>query len=492
MNILDSLGHWVPELILIGTLLAVLLADILSMEERGFDIPALIAFYGSIFAFASHVYLYALPEATLFSGMIVHDPLGTFFRGFFLLTTMIVIGLSIYNREIMSYMKSEYYAILLSSTLGMCLVAMSHDLLMAYLALELMSIGSYILAGFARRSTYSAEAALKYVLYGGVSTGIMLFGLTFLFGLTGSTDFTVIQAALAEMDQTYSVVLYAILAMMMVGVGYKIAMIPFHFWAPDVYQGAPLLVTAFLSVASKAAGFAFLIRVGYSLFLVPSGDTYSLIPAVNADWTLHFAILAALTMTIGNVAAYPQTNIKRLLAYSGIAHAGYLLMGIALLTVDGLEAILLYLIVYLITNLAAFLVLMCVVESGGDERLSGIRGLWKSAPLAAVVMCLAMFSLVGLPPTAGFVGKLVLFLEVIDSGLMWLAVVGVVNSVVSLYYYARIMKAMFFEASDNPTPIQVHPVYSIWLALFGFSLLYFGLFWNPLIGFVSQCTGMLR
>lgn len=491
MSNVDSLAFFVPELILTVSVMLVLLADIVGWEQDGLDVPGQIALTGSIFAFLSHVYLYELEATSLFSGMLVHDPLAVFFRGFFLLSTVVVVAMTLFSREFEAFKKSETYAILFSATIGMCLVAGSQDLLMVYLAVELMSMGSYILAGFARNQPRSQEAALKYILYGSVSTGVMLFGLTWLYGLSGSTSFEAVQSALSGIDGGVPLASYLIFIFVMAGVGYKIAMVPFHFWAPDVYEGSPTPVTAFLSVASKAAGFALLVRFFYSTLFSGFGASWQPVGDLDLDWPLHLAILSAITMTVGNIGAYPQTNLKRLMAYSGIAHAGYLLMGVAILTRSGLESILFYLVMYFFTNFAAFLVIIMVIESAGDERFSGIRGLWKRAPLAAVVMSLALFSLVGLPPTAGFIGKYYLFYAVLDSQFYWLAIVGVINTVLSLYYYARILKAMYLETGGSDVIMRVHPMYSLLLVLLGAPVLILGIYWNPVVEYVQYCAQMM-
>ena len=261
MGNIDSLAYFVPELILTATVVCVLIAGILRRETGGYDLPALTALGGTAAAFLAHLALYGKPATLLFEGIMVHDAFAVFFRGFTLLTTLIVLVMTVASREILHHRKAECYAILISVATGMCLVVLSQDLLMAYLALELMSIGSYVLAGFANKIGRSEEAALKYMLYGAISSGILLFGLSLLYGLTGSTQFSAVRTALTQNTGNIQLAAYTIFLMILTGVGYKIAMVPFHFWAPDVYEGAPTPVTAFLSVASKGAGFALLIRL---------------------------------------------------------------------------------------------------------------------------------------------------------------------------------------------------------------------------------------
>lgn len=314
-----------------------------------------------------------------------------------------------------------------------------------------------------------------------------------LYGLTGTTSFAGIREALAASSGQIDLVMYVIFLFILVGAGYKIAAVPFHFWAPDVYEGAPTPITAYLSVASKATGFALLIRFFYSTILaqaVPGGPWVE-IADIDINWTLHIALLSALTMTIGNLGAIPQTNLKRLLAYSGIAHAGYLLMGVAVMTTVGVESVIFYLVMYLFTNLAAFLVIVIVVEAQDNDRISGMRGLWERAPYSALMMAVALFSLVGLPPTAGFVGKVYLLYAVLQGKLYWLALAAVLNTVVSLYYYARIVRAMFLEDAAEKRVFRIQPVYAVLLCVLTVPVVYFGIWWDPLVKLAKTCAVMI-
>lgn len=494
MNNVESLAYFIPEIILSVTVLIVLIASIFDIDRSPFDISGLIALIGACVAMIPLWNLFWHAEPTqLFQGMIAHDLFGLFFRGFSLLTTAIVILMSMFSNEVLHLKKSEYHAILLSVCVGMCLVATSQDLVMIYLSLELMSIGSYILVGFSRKIGKSEEASLKYVLYGGVSTGIMLFGLSLLYGLTGATSFQAIQETLMNSSASIDLVMFIIFLFILVGAGYKIAAVPFHFWAPDIYEGAPTPITAFLSVASKGTGFALMIRLFFSTVLTqPLGEgPWSEIADIDLNWTWSIAILSAITMTVGNLGAIPQMNLKRLLAYSSIAHAGYMLMGVCLLTTTGLESVLFYLIVYLFTNLAAFLVIVILVDAQDNEQMSGLRGLGVRAPFAAVTMTVALFSLIGLPPTAGFVGKIYLLYAVIQEEIYWLALVAVLNTVVSLYYYARIIKAMYLENPTSVKPFRPQPVNLVLLLLLTLPIVYFGIWWNALVEFARACTQLI-
>ena len=377
--------------------------------------------------------------------MIRLDKFAVFFKVLLLLATAATILFSLRSEEIDGKLKGEYYALLLAVTFGMFLMASSTNLLMIFISLETVSLTSYILAGFLTHSPRSSEAAFKYITYGAVASGTMLFGLSLLFGMTGTGDLATISTRLPEVLASGNVTALGLLiaiTFILAGIGYKIASVPFHMWSPDVYEGAPIPITAFLSVASKAAGFALFIRFFYTGF----GNSEIM---QSVDWGLLLAIISALTMTVGNFAALPQRNVKRLLAYSSIAHGGYLLMGAVLLTPEGLSAIFFYLIVYFFMNLGAFYVVVLIANEAGSEMIDGYRGLATRAPFVAAAMAIFLFSLTGIFPFAGFFGKWLLFNAVISEGMYWLAIVGLLNSVVSLYYYARIVKAMYLESTED-------------------------------------------
>ena len=445
---IESLLYFSPEILLVIFAAAVIILDLV-VKDRESVAVAYLSLVGLVCVFAAVLithFSFRNP-VSLFLGMIRLDEFSTFFKILLLLATAATVLFSLRSEELDARLKGEYYALLLAITLGMFLMASSTNLLMIFISLETVSLTSYILAGFLTHSPRSSEAAFKYITYGAVASGTMLFGLSFLFGMAGSGNLGQISVRLTELLASGEVAPLAVLiaiTFVLAGVGYKIASVPFHMWSPDVYEGAPIPITAFLSVASKSAGFALFIRFFYAGF----GNT-ELMQAV--DWPFMLAIVSALTMTVGNLAALPQQNVKRLLAYSSIAHGGYLLMGGVLLTSEGIGAILFYLVVYLFMNLGAFYIVVLIANEEGTEMIDGYRGLSSRAPLVAVAMMIFLFSLTGIPPFAGFFGKWLLFAAVIEQGYYWLAFVGLLNSVVSLYYYARIVKAMFFEDADEET-----------------------------------------
>ena len=447
---IESLLYFSPELLIVIFAIAVILVDLGVKNSENYTVAYLsLIGVGCVFiaVLLTHGQLGDKASVSLFLGMIRLDAFSTFFKILLLLATAATILFSLRSEELDARLKGEYYALLLAITLGMFLMASSTNLLMIFISLETVSLTSYILAGFLTHNPRSSEAAFKYITYGAVASGTMLFGLSLLFGMTGTGDLGQISTRLTELLASGAIsplaVLIAII-FVLAGVGYKIASVPFHMWSPDVYEGAPIPITAFLSVASKSAGFALFIRFFYSGF----GSSEVL---QSVDWTLMLAIVSALTMTVGNLAALPQQNVKRLLAYSSIAHGGYLLMGGVLLTSEGIGAILFYLVVYLFMNLGAFYVVVLIANEEGSEMIDGYRGLASRAPLVAGAMAIFLFSLTGIPPFAGFFGKWLLFAAVLEQGYYWLAFVGLLNSVVSLYYYARIVKAMYLESADEET-----------------------------------------
>ena len=468
---IQSIPYFIPELILVVFAVGAILLDLVN-KGKNTERVAYLALIG-VAATLVAVIAVGSSEHRLFLGMIRLDSFAVFFKTLILTATAVTIAFSIKSEELDARMKGEYYALLIAVTFGMFLMVSSTNLLMIFISLETVSLTSYILAGFLTHNPRSSEAAFKYITFGAVASGTMLFGFSLLFGLTGTGDVVQISSRLTEMfsaGEVYPLVVLVIITFILAGVGYKMASVPFHMWSPDVYEGAPIPITAFLSVASKAAGFALFIRLFYSTFRASN-----IVGAV--DWSLMLAIVSALTMTVGNLAALPQQNVKRLLAYSSIAHGGYLLMGAVLLTPEGLQAILFYLIVYLFMNLGAFFVVILVANELGSETIDGYRNLKSRAPFVAVAMAIFLFSLTGLPPFAGFFGKWLLFSAVIKQELYWLAVIGLLNSVVSLYYYARIVKAMFLESSDETETISFSRGNLALLIVFVVPTLVIG-FWN--------------
>ncbi|MBW2519305.1 MAG: NADH-quinone oxidoreductase subunit N [Deltaproteobacteria bacterium] len=362
------------------------------------------------------------------------------FAAFFNITFLVAAGLTILmsdeylRRE--GYPVSEYYPLVLFTTAGAMWMASGTDMMTIFLGLEVMSVGLYVLAGFFRNQVRSNEAGLKYFLLGAFSTGFLLYGIALIYGVTGSTRLTEIGIYLnAHTSLLGNPMTLAGLVLIAIGFLFKIAVVPFHMWTPDVYEGAPTPITAFMSAGPKAAAFASFLRIMEYCF-------FSLKP----EWTAMLWVLAVLTMVVGNVIAITQTNIKRMLAYSSIAHAGYALVGMVAANEIGYSGILFYMLAYAFMNIGAFAVLVLAGKKGEDNlTLEGFSGFGYKRPFLGVAMTIFLFSLMGLPPTAGFAGKFYIFAGAVKAGYLWLAVIGVLNSAVSLYYYLRVMVYMYFR-----------------------------------------------
>jgi len=456
MGVVESLGWFGPEAVLTVGVLAVIAVDLMRGRAAG-EWPGTVAFVATVVALIATLrlpgvtgpggLLGAVPQSWLFGRMLVLDAFSVFFKLLLGLSLLAAVWMSLRSPEVRGRPnEGEYFTILLASGLGMFLMASAANLLMAYLALEFVSLSSYVLTDHLRHNRRSGEAAIKYLIYGGVASGAMIYGMSWLFGLTGSMDYTGIAAGVAKLDAASRGALFVGLLLVLAGFGYKISAVPFHMWAPDVYTGAPLPVTTFLAVGSKAAGFAMLLRF-FSFGITADGPA----PAVTSvPLQQLLAVVSIATMTLGNFAALSQTNMKRLLAYSSIAHAGYALLGLVAFRQDGLEAVLLYLATYYLMNLGAFLVVMLVANETGREDIEAYRGLaWRGGALPAVTLTVFLFSLAGLPPLAGFLGKFYVFAAGVQGGLYVPVVIAVLNSVVSLYYYARVVKMMLL---DQPGP----------------------------------------
>jgi NADH-quinone oxidoreductase subunit N len=447
---LSDFYYILPELVLTAGALILLVVDVLlprgSRALTWVTIAVLAATLLSLAPFRSVTVQVA-------GGLIAVDGFAIFFKAVFLLAAILTVLMSDRYLQVEGASPGEYYFLILCATLGMMVMASGIDLITAFIGLETMAVSFYILAGFIKPSQRSNEAAVKYFLLGAFSLGILLYGMSLMYGLSGTTNLRLMASAFATQQYDPRLVLAVILVV--AGMGFKIAAVPFHMWAPDVYEGAPTPVTAFLSVGSKAASFAMLLRI-FVEGLAP----------MQGDWRLLFEALSIVTMTVGNIAALTQSNLKRMLAYSSIAHAGYLMIGIVAGTSRGISAMLIYLLIYSFMQLGAFavIVMMRRADVVGDE-LKDLSGLSFRQPFAAFAMLMFMLSLGGIPPTAGFMGKFWLFSAAIESGYVWLAVIGVLNSAVSLYYYIRIVVFMYLRKETTGSEPVTSPALQVTLAL---------------------------
>ncbi len=383
----------------------------------------------------------------LFEGLVLLDPFSTFFKLLFIAIAMIVLLVAVDPLPRFTRWPAEFHALIIWCTLGHMLLAAAGELFTIFLALQLTSLPLIALIGYAKRDARSGEASLKYLLLVLVSTAVLLYGMTLIYGSLGTSTISEIGERLAG-QSTIQPVLALGLVLLLTGFAFKITAVPFHYWVPDVYQGAPTPVTAFLSVASKFAGFALALRIIVTGLRVP------------LDWSLIFGVMAVLSMTLGNLAAIRQTEMKRMLAYSGIAQAGYLLVGLAALSERGVASLLFYVVAYGLSNLAAFTSVIVIEQATGSTRIEDYAGVSSRAPLIALCLTISLLSLAGLPLMAGFMAKFDVFLAAAETGLAWVIAIGVVNSVISLYYYLRVVWQLYVSPScrdEARIPVQVRP-----------------------------------
>ncbi len=460
---LSSIGPW---LTLTGAAILILLVDALSPKGRKAYFPQL-SLLGLGIALLQTFCLWN-HTGTDFARMVYVDNFALFFYAIFILGTGLTVLLSRHYLEDYGKNLGEYYALLLFATLGMMLMAAGAHLIMIFLGLEVMSIAVYVLAGLFREDAKSNEAALKYLVLGAFSSAFLLFGIAMLYGATGGSLYLDdLAARLAQAGALTQPLTLLALALFIVGFGFKVASVPFHMWTPDVYEGAPTSITAFMAVGVKAAAFAAFARVFFLAF-----------PALKIDWVMVLWVLAVATMTLGNVVAIAQTNIKRMLAYSSIAHAGYLLVALVAANQLGAVSLLYYLLAYTLMNLGAFGVVILVGRKK-DSYLSiyDYSGLGFQHPALAAAMALFMFALAGIPPTAGFVGKFYIFSAAVQAGYIWLAIIGVMNSLVSVFYYLRITVLMYMKPPEADLgPVAFTPALTTVLLVTAVGVLLIGIF----------------
>lgn len=438
-----------PEIIVAATAFVLLVTDLFLSEKRKILLPPL-ALVGLFAALLSLILM--LPESgEIFGGRLAVNPVTTWFKILFLIGGAFTVAL-VWNSRKAEKVNSigEFLTILLFTQLGMMFLISARELLTLYISLELSTIPLFALAAWRQGDAKSAESGLKYVVFGALASALLLYGLGLLYGSTGYLELGLIRANLSSTPAVWLAT-----ALIIAGIGFKLTLTPFHMWAADVYEGAPTAVTAYLSVASKSAGLAFMFQFFFGVF----GD-------LIGNWQWLIAILAAVTMTLGNLVAIVQQNIKRFMAFSSISQAGYLILGFLGPYTEGPPTMLYYLLVYVFTNMAVFAVIIFYSDETGRVRIDEYRGLSRTNPMIAVAMALALFGLAGIPPLAGFVGKFFLFSIAAKAGMNWLVAVAAVNSTISLYYYLRIVRAMYIEPPfENAKALSVSPVMAVTLLI---------------------------
>jgi NADH-quinone oxidoreductase subunit N len=472
----DDFIPLIPQIILVLAGIAVMLLEPFTPPERR-SLLGRIAIFAVFLAAFSLKYQWSSPQHVILNGMLIIDKYSVFFQWLFLAITGIAAFISLKFNERESINRGEYYALLLFACSGMSLMATSGDMILTFLGIEILSIATYILAGFKRNDIRSNESSLKYFLLGSFATAILLYGIALIYGGVGSTNYQSIRNIAAHQNEIQTTTLIG-MGLLLVGFGFKVALVPFHSWAPDVYEGAPTPVTAFMAVGPKAAGFAALIRI-----LIQA------LPFLSEYWTPVLWLLAILTMTLGNVVAVLQTNVKRMLAYSAIAHAGYILVGIVANSSLGMNAVLFYLVIYAAMNLVAFSVILSLSRKGDiGVNLDDYAGLGRTAPFAAAALSLALTSLAGIPLTGGFIGKLYIFSSAIQSGNIGLAIIGVLNSLVSVFYYFRLMVMMYMREPgvESAAPETIGWPLQVIIALGLIAILWLGMFPDQILALAGS------
>ncbi|MCY4568803.1 MAG: NADH-quinone oxidoreductase subunit N [Candidatus Poribacteria bacterium] len=433
-----------PELVIALTLLIVLVFDLFDSISK--SILGWMTIVGAGIALWVSIQMHqAGTVGTQFNDMFKVDNFSLFFNTIFLVSTILVVLIS------MSYLGKDdrkqgpYYLLILLATLGMMLMAAGNELIIVFLGLELMSLSLYVLAGYFRDNPASSEAGMKYLLLGAFASAFFLYGIALIYGGAGTTNVPAIAEAITTENK--SPLLLAGMFLLIVGFGFKVAIVPFHQWAPDVYEGAPTTIAAFISAGPKAAGFAAFLRIFMEA-----------LPNLQVEWSGVVIVLAMLTMTVGNVIAIAQTSIKRMLAYSSIAHAGYVLIGLAAANNDGISSAMLYLLVYCVMNIGAFgAVILAKTDDGESLMISDYAGLGLRKPLLAMFMTIMLLSLAGFPPTAGFVGKFYIFKSAVQAGHIWLVIVGAINTAISAFYYLRVVVTMYMREPEEELPFASYP-----------------------------------
>lgn len=458
INIFASL----PEIIIVSSACLLLIVDLFLRKGQKYVIA-----YLSLIAIIIAAAVTWYPEENTiyaFSRMFAVDSFSAFFKTLFYLSTALTIFLSINYIEIENIEHGEYYILILFALAGMMIMASSTDLISIYVGLELMAISVYVLTGFMRGAVRSNEAAMKYVILGAISSGILIYGISMIYGLTGATQIKDIAYSLRNQAAVDPLLILAII-FLIAGFGFKVAAVPFHMWAPDVYEGAPTSITAFMSVGPKAAAFAAFIRI-FMDALAPAAE----------NWTTIIAVISVLTMALGSIVALVQTNIKRMLAYSSIAHAGYALLGFVAGGRDGIASVMLYMFIYTFMNIGIFCSIIMMRKGNFlGENISDYTGLAKANKGMALLMLIFLFSLAGIPPTAGFVGKFYIFMALINKGFISLAVIAALMSAVSAYFYIRIVMLMYMKEPANGFDLAQAPATRLVLAVAIFATVVIGI-----------------
>lgn len=471
-----------PECFLLVWALGIIAAAVLSRSADG-NRSGVFAGWTLLGVVITAAWVAYTGDGAAFGGTFVFDRFALLFKEIILIAVILTVIASIDTVERLRAHRGEYYGMILLSAVGMMLMASSTELLTLYIAIELATISLMVLAAYRKTDHKSAEAGLKYVILGGISSAVLLYGVALLYGMTGTTELVAIKHALEMMYMTqggFPPLVLLSLILLIAGFGFKLALVPFHMWAPDVYEGAPTPITAYLSVASKAAAVIAFVRV----FFIGLEPTHMI-------WIQAIAALAALAMIVGNLTAIVQTNIKRMLAYSSIAQIGYILIGAVALDARGTAAMAYYTLAYLFANMGAFMCVIAFSDKTGSDEIKDYSGLARRSPMLAGLFALFLLSLTGIPPTAGFLAKYYVFLAAIHAGHLWLVIIGLVTSVAALYYYASIIRRMYFPSDQPEGGLKVARSLTIALAIAAVGVLYLGILPGAFIDWIMNAAESL-
>lgn len=479
LNYLASIGRFIPEILLVILMVGLILIEATYKEDeknrKYIFIASLIGLTATFCALI--VNMMGAPEA-IFSNSVIIDPFSTLLKMVMVLGTLGAIYLSRFSKDIYETLRTEYSIMAVGILIGGFLLSSANNMLTLYIGIETLSLLSYAMASFKKNDMRSSEAGLKYSLYGGLSSGFMLFGLSHIYGVLGTIQFAGVGELIPTLTTAQLAILMPSFVLFFVGIGYKIASVPFHMWSPDVYEGSPTPVTTFFAIVPKIAGIAVLIRVTAIFFTQES--------ALQVGWVGLIMVISALTMTVGNVTAIGQKSVKRMLAYSSISHAGIMLAGIVMITDIGIRSVVFYVITYLFMTLVAFYITSIVQDKYGNDNFDRFSGLIYRYPLMSVMMTVTMFSLTGLPPLAGFVGKYNILVALASSKHYTLAVIMVLNSVVSAYYYLKIVRLMVLKPQESNEKIEGFSfINQLVIVVMTLPIFVLGIFWNTIISLTN-------
>lgn len=478
LRYLASISHYIPEMLLCLTMAGLILIESTYGREVKGRAKGMVyagAYLGLLATFVSLFKTMGTEPLQIFTGSIVIDSFGTLAKMVMVVGTAAAIYLGRQSLDIYEEVKSEFVILAIGVLIGGMLIVSANNMLIFYIGIETLSILSYVMASLKKNDERSSEAGLKYSLYGGITAGIMLFGMSHIFGVLGTIQFNEVIPAMAALTKTQSLIIMPAFILFFAGIGYKIACVPFHMWSPDVYEGSPLPVTNFFSIVPKIAGVVALVRITNTFF---GGDT----SIVRETWVCLLMIASALTMTVGNVSAIGQRSVKRMLAYSSISHAGVMLLGVLVIDDLGARAILFYAVTYLFMTLVAFFITSFVQDHYGNDHFERFNGLISKHPLMSILMITVMFSLAGLPPLSGFVAKFNILAAIIAKKYYVLAVIAVLNSVVSLYYYLKIVRIMVFKDAESDETIPGFGFSNqLVITIMTLPVLLLGIFWEKLV-----------